>query len=129
MHFFKTRWRISGIAGILFVTLSFVASGINVLPLEYNQDKAVLVTWFAANSEQYRTGHVLAGIAFLLFYFPFFAGLCEKLREAEGTPAIWTRVVWAGAIMSPAAGTLAGGSLWVWRFSKATHLLKLHTSQ
>jgi hypothetical protein len=47
-------------------------------------------------------------VAFLLFYFPFFAGLCERLREAEGAPAIWSRVAWAGAIMSPAAGTTSG---------------------
>jgi hypothetical protein len=45
---------------------------------------------------------------FLLFYFPFFAGLCERLRQAEGTPAIWSRVAWAGAIISPAAGTTSG---------------------
>ena len=34
--------------------------------------------------------------------------LGERLRQAEGTPAVWSRVAWAGAIMSPAAGTTAG---------------------
>jgi hypothetical protein len=72
-------WRLSGIAGLLFVGLSFVASGMNV-----------------------------AGLAFLLFYFPFFSGLCERLRHAEGAPAVWARVTWAGAIISPAVGTIAG---------------------
>lgn len=104
----KTPWRISGIAGILFVSLSFIALGMNVLPPEYNQDKATLLTWFAVNSQWYRIGHLIAGLAFLLFYFPFFSGFCERLREAEGTPAIWSRVAWAGAIISPAAGTTAG---------------------
>jgi hypothetical protein len=56
----------------------------------------------------YRVGHFIAGVAFLLFYVPFFAGLCERLRAAEGTPAIWSRVTWAGAILSPAAGTTSG---------------------
>ncbi|HDP68719.1 MAG TPA: hypothetical protein ENN20_09495 [Candidatus Marinimicrobia bacterium] len=108
MSCFKHPWRISGITGILFVGLSFLAAGINVLPPAYNQEKALFATWFSENGQWFRFGHWLAGIAFLLFYFPFYAGFCEKLRAAEGKPALWTRVTWAGAIMSPAAGTIAG---------------------
>lgn len=100
--------KLSGIAGILFVALSFLASGINKMPPAYNQEISTFVTWFSENAEWYRFGHVLAGSAFLLFYFPFFAGFCEILKKAEGEPYIWTRVTWAGAIMSPAAGTIAG---------------------
>lgn len=101
-------WRISGIAGLLFVTLSFTALGINVQSPSYDQDEAAFVAWFAGNGPWYRVGHFVAGMAFLLFYFPFFAGFCEKLREAEGTPAIGSRIAWAGAIISPAAGTISG---------------------
>jgi len=108
MKIFKTPWRLSGLSGLLFVGLSFFASGINTLPPAYTMETAVYSQWFAQNGEWFRFGHVLAGLAFLLFYFPFYAGLCEKLKEAEGKPAIWTRVTWAGAIMSPAAGTIAG---------------------
>lgn len=108
MNIFKTPWRISGIAGLLFVVLSFIASGINVQPPAYVQDEATLVAWFAENGTWFRVGYFIAGLAFLPFYFPFFAGFCERLREAEGTPAIWSRVAWAGAIMSPAAGVTAG---------------------
>ena len=50
----------------------------------------------------------MAGVAFLLFYFAYYSGFCERLRQAEGSPAIWSRVAWAGAIMSPAAGTASG---------------------
>lgn len=108
MDSFKTPWRISEIAGILFVTLSFIASGINALPPAYDQDKATLAAWSAVSGQWFRIGHFLAGLAFLLFYFPFFAGFCERLRQAEGTPAIWSSVAWAGAIISPAAGTTVG---------------------
>lgn len=101
-------WRISGIAGLLFVITSFVASAINIQPPQYNQDAAAIADWFAENSRRYRVGHFVAGLAFLLFYVPFFAGLCERLRAAEGTPAIWSRVTWSGAILSPAAGTTSG---------------------
>jgi hypothetical protein len=101
-------WWVSGIAGLLFVITSFAASAINIQPPYYNQDSAAIAAWFAENSLQYRRGHFVAGLAFLLFYVPFFAGLCERLRAAEGTPAIWSRVTWGGALLSPAAGTAAG---------------------
>ena len=98
----------SGIAGLLFVVLSFIATGMNVVPPAYDEPAAAFAPWFADNGPRFRTGHLVAGLAFLLFYFPFFAGLCERLREAEGTPAIWSRVAWAAAIISPAAGTASG---------------------
>jgi hypothetical protein len=108
MRFFVSPWRISGFAGLLFVVLSLLASAMNVQPPSYNQAPPAVMSWFAENSQRFRLGHFIAGIAFLLFYFPFFAGLCERLRAAEGAPVIWSRVVWAGAIMSPAAGTTSG---------------------
>lgn len=108
MPSFMTPWRISASSGVLFVVLSLIASATNVQPPAYDQDQATFAAWFAENGQRFRTGHFIAGVAFLLFYFPFYAGLCEKLRQAEGSPAIWSRVAWAGAIMSPAAGTVSG---------------------
>jgi len=108
MNIFNKPWKISGIAGILFVVISFIASGINILPPAYIQDKTEILNWFVTNSQWYRFGHFLAGLAFLLFYFPFYAGFCERLKNAEGYPAIWTKITWAGAIMSPAVGCIAG---------------------
>lgn len=108
MSLFKTPLRLCGIAGILFVLLSFIASGINALPPLHNQDKEVIDSWFKINSDWYRVGHTLAGFAFLLFWLPFFAGFCGKLRNAESAPAIWSKVAWAGAIMCPVIGTIGG---------------------
>lgn len=82
----RRSWRIGGITGPLFVVTSFLASAINVQPPYYNQDSAAIATWFAENSQQYRIGLFVGGLAFLLFYVPFFAGLCERLRLAEGLP-------------------------------------------
>jgi hypothetical protein len=81
-----TRWRISRVAGLLVVVISFVASAINVEPPPSTQDPAAIAAWFADNSQQYRVGHFVAGLAFLLFYIPCFAGFCERLQSAEGTP-------------------------------------------
>jgi hypothetical protein len=108
MPSFTTPLRISGVAGVLFVVLSLVASVTNVQPPAYDQDQTTFPAWFAANGQRFRTGHFAAGIAFLLFYFPFYAALFERLSRAEGSPPIWSRVAWAGAIMSPAAGTASG---------------------
>ncbi|HEX6314055.1 MAG TPA: DUF4386 family protein [Gemmatimonadaceae bacterium] len=108
MLLFEGPWRMSGVAGLLFVITSFVAAAINVQPPQYDRDAATIAAWFAENGQQYRVGHFVAGLAFLVFYVPFFAGLCERLRAAEGTPAIWSRVTWGGAILSPAAGTTSG---------------------
>jgi hypothetical protein len=33
-------WRISGVAGLLFVVISFLASAINVQPPQHNRDSA-----------------------------------------------------------------------------------------
>lgn len=101
-------WRVSGIAGIVFVLLSLAASFTNVQPPAYDAEEAAIASWFADEGDRYRIGHVIAGLAFLLFYFLFFAGLYGRLRDAEGAPALWSRTAWAGAIISPAAGTIAG---------------------
>lgn len=108
MSAFSQPWRMSGIAGLLFVSLSLIAAAANVQPPAYDADPEALASWLADNGSRYRAGHFVAGLAFLLFYFPFVAGLCERLREAEGAPAVWSRVAWAGAIISPAAGTASG---------------------
>ena len=53
-------WRITGIAGLLFVITSFVAAAINVQPPQYHQDSVAIAAWFAENRQQYRVGHFVA---------------------------------------------------------------------
>lgn len=125
MKIFNTPWHISGIAGILFVSLSFIAVAINTTTPSYNDANATLQLWFPENGQGYRFGHFMAGIAFLLFYFPFYAGLCERLNVAEGKPAIWTRVTWAGAIMSPATGTIAGSFIMALAFIESNATVEI----
>ncbi len=108
MSLHNRPWPVSGIAGVLFVVVSLAASFTNAEPPAYDSDQDVIVAWLADESDRYRTGHVIAGLTFLVFYFPFVAGLYARLREAEDAPRIWSRTALAGAIMSPAAGTTAG---------------------
>ena len=83
MRFSTSRWRISGIAGLLFVVLSLVASGMNVQPPSYDQAPAAFVAWFAESSQRFRIGHFIAGIAFLLFY-----SFVRKRRAASSALAV-----------------------------------------
>ena len=87
-------WRISGIAGLLFVITSLVASATSIQPPQFNQDAAAIAAWYAENSRPYRVGHFVAGVAFLFFYVPFFAGLCERLREAPSSAPRCSRMPW-----------------------------------
>jgi hypothetical protein len=56
------RWAVGGVAGILFVVLSFVATGINVMPPPHTADATSLAAWFAEHGDQYRIGHYVAGV-------------------------------------------------------------------
>ena len=57
----------SGIAGLLFVALSFIASGMNVEPPAYKSDPAAFAAWLRANGDRFRVGHFVAALAFLAF--------------------------------------------------------------
>lgn len=111
MNTFRNPLKISGIAGILFVALSLITSAFIKMPPAYNKDISTFAVWFAENGQGFRIVHCLTALAFLPFYFPFFAGFCETLRIAEGEPNIWTRVTWAGAIISPSIGSIGGAAI------------------
>jgi len=111
MNILKRFWKISGVAGILYVAISYIASGISKMPPTYNQDISTLTMWFSENGQRFRFDHCLMALAFLPFYFPFFAGFCEILKKSEGETAIWTRVTWAGAIISPVVGSIGGAAI------------------
>lgn len=111
MNIFSKPWKISGIAGILFVALSFMATAFINMPPTYDKDISTFAVWMSENGHGFRFAHCLNALAFLPFYFPFFAGFCEILKKAEGEPTIWTRVTWAGAIISPAIGSIGGASI------------------
>jgi hypothetical protein len=101
-------WQISGVAGILFVVL-FVAGAIFTGDVPtYDDSGEEIAAWFADNSSQYLAGDFITGLAFILFYFPFLAGLYTKLRGAEGQRPVWSRAALMGGIAFPLAG-LAGG--------------------
>jgi hypothetical protein len=111
MNIFRKPWKISGLAGLLFVALSFIATGFIKMPPTYEKDISTFAIWLSENGQGFRFAHCLNALAFLPFYFPFFAGFCEILKKAEGEPNIWTRVTWAGAIISPAIGSIGGASI------------------
>jgi hypothetical protein len=66
-------WRVSGIAGLLFVVVPLPASFGNVQAPSYDAGHVEIAAWFAEESDQYRVGHFIAGLGTLLFYFSFFS--------------------------------------------------------
>jgi hypothetical protein len=101
-------WRIAGIAGLLFIVLFIVGVAIQGDVPTYDEGGEEIATWFADNSDAYLVGDFLTGMAFILFYFPFLTGLYARLRNAEGDPAVFSRVFLVGGVLFPVAG-LAGG--------------------
>jgi hypothetical protein len=101
-------WLLSGWSGILFVVVSIISALALGQSPSYEDEGEVIVAWYSKNYSRYLATHFVAGLAFLLFYIPFLAGLVERLREAEGTYAIWSRVAFTGGILFPAVGTARG---------------------
>ncbi|MDO8611905.1 MAG: hypothetical protein Q7R32_03660 [Dehalococcoidia bacterium] len=97
--FFDKWWRVGGIAGILYLVL-FIA-GIVVQGEVPAFDKPVdeIRDWFTDNGEQYLVGDYMVGLAFMLFFLPFLASLRGLLAAAEGGPAVWSRVAFAGGLL------------------------------
>jgi hypothetical protein len=80
-----SNWRaIAGASGILFVIVFVVGLVIQGDPPTFADDGEQIAAWFADNSTAYLAGDVVIGVGFILFYFPFLAGLFLALKFAEG---------------------------------------------
>jgi hypothetical protein len=97
--FFDKWWRVGGAAGILFLIMFIVGITLQGEPPTFDEPVDEIRDWFADNGEQYLVGDYLTGLAFLLFFLPFLASLRGLLAAAEGGPAVWSRVAFAGGLL------------------------------
>jgi len=97
--FFDKWWRVGGVAGILFLIMFIVGITLQGEPPTFDEPVDEIRDWFADNGEQYLVGDYLTGLAFLLFFLPFLASLRGLLAVAEGGPAVWSRVAFAGGLL------------------------------
>jgi len=98
--FFDKWWRVGGVAGILFLIM-FIVGGIVLQgePPTFEDPVGEIRDWFADNGKQYLVGEYLLGLAFFVFFLPFLSSLRGLLASAEGGPAVWSRVAFAGGLM------------------------------
>ena len=105
--FFDRWWRVGGVAGILFLIMFIVAIVVEGEPPQFDEPVDEIRDWFADNGEQFLVGEYLIGLAFVLFFLPFLASLRGLLAAAEGGPAVWSRVAFAGGLIFLVFGAVA----------------------
>src|SRR3972149_8157913 len=96
--FFDKWWRVGGVAGILFLIMFIVGIVVRGEPPTFDDPVDEIRDWFTDNGEQYLIGDYLTTLAFVFFFLPFLASLRGLLASAEGGPAGWSRVTFAGGI-------------------------------
>ena len=104
-------WRAGGAAGILFLVLFIVGISIQGEAPSFDGPIGEIRDWFADNGEQYLVGNYLIFLGFVLFYLPFLSSLRGVLASAEGGPAVWSRVAFAGGLIFMILG-LVNSSFW-----------------
>jgi len=109
--FFDKWWRVGGVAGILFLIMFIVGIVVRGEPPTFDDPVDEIRDWFTDNGEQYLIGDYLTTLAFVFFFLPFLASLRGLLASAEGGPAVWSRVAFAGGLIFLILGAV-GSSFW-----------------
>jgi len=105
--FFDKWWRVGGVFGILFVIMFIVGISIQGEAPTFDEPVDEIRDWFADNGEQYLVGDYLITLGFIFFFLPFLASLRGLLASAEGGPAVWSRVAFAGGLIFLIFGAVA----------------------
>ena len=109
--FFDKWWRVGGVAGILFLIMFIVGIVVRGEPPTFDDPVDEIRDWFTDNGEQYLIGDYLITLGFIFFFLPFLASLRGLLASAEGGPAVWSRVAFAGGLVFLILGAVAS-SFW-----------------
>lgn len=64
--------------------------------------------YFVDDGTKYLVGDFMIGIAFFIFFIPYLIALRWFLGSAEGTPAIWSWMAFAGGLLSTVLGFVSG---------------------
>jgi hypothetical protein len=66
--------------------------------------------FWVEDGDQYLTGDYIIGVGLLIFFFPFISALRGLLGIAEGGAQMWSRIVFAGAVLFLAIAGAAGAA-------------------
>jgi hypothetical protein len=103
-------WRVGGVAGITAVVLSLVPLVLGADEPRFTDSGNDIMAWYAHNGDRWLAGIFVLGIAYAFFFLPFLSALTNVLANAEGQPAMWSRVaVWGGLLFAAVAVAGLGG--------------------
>jgi hypothetical protein len=108
---FEQWWRLGGICGILFIVTFIIGSVVQGSTPSYGDATADVRSYFVDHGNKYLAGDFIYGLAVLLFFFPFASALRSLLGVAEAGVQMWSRLVFAGAVLFLAIAA-AGGAMW-----------------
>lgn len=91
-------WRLGGLSGVAFVVVFVIGVVIQHGVVAYNEPVDEIRDFWVENGQRYLIGDYVLGLAFTLFYIPFFVALTSLLRRAEGGDGIASRVAFVGAL-------------------------------
>jgi hypothetical protein len=114
-------WRLGGFAGIIFVIIFLVGviglQGDTPMP---DDSPADIRSYFSDHGRRYMVGDFLIGFGFIFFFLPFASVLRSYLGLAEGPLALWSRLVFAGALLFTAVGASSSGIQGALAYSRGT---------
>src|SRR5690349_8129629 len=105
------QWqRVGGVAGIASVVLSLVPLVLGADEPPFTDSGNDIMAWYVHNGDRWLAGIFVLGIAYAFFFLPFLSALTGVLANAEGQPAMWSRVAaWAGLLFAAVAVAGLGG--------------------
>jgi uncharacterized protein YneF (UPF0154 family) len=102
-------WRLGGVDGIIWAVLFIVgAIGLQGEPPVRGDSIESIRAYFIDDGTKYLVGDFIVGIGFVIFYLPYVIALRWFLGSAEGTPAIWSWMAFAGGALSVMLGFVSG---------------------
>ena len=103
-------WRVGGAAGILYLILFIIGAIILQSDTPMSDDSAADIRkYFVDHPHKYIVGDFLIGLSFVFLFLPFASSLRAFLGRAEGSSAVWSRLVFGGALLFTAVGAATSG--------------------
>src|SRR5947208_12373086 len=114
-------WRLGGVAGIIFVIIFLIGiiglQGDTPMP---DDSPADIRSYCLDHGRRYMVGDFLIGFGFIFFFLPFASVLRSYLGLAEGPLALWSRLVFGGALLFTAVGASTSGIQGALAYSRGT---------
>ena len=97
-------WKLGGAAGIVFVVLFIIAVLLQADVPMADDSAADIKKYFSDHPKRYMVGDFVFAFAHLFFFLPFASALRAFLGRAEPPDNMWSRLVFAGAVLFTAVG-------------------------